>query len=418
MLSTLLAILTAAFLIFTSAIQVDATFLPYLGVIMTILSIGIALVTPFLFVLAMTPLQHSAHQFTPRMMELFRTDPGLRWGRAWLFAFPFFTLLIAFDLFVTSSFSQNMMLASWIVLLGISFDVFSMMLKRMIGYQNPDFVVSMCAQEAKRAIQEDREIDLCRWIDSLSEIGSKAIVAQSPSLANEAINQLAPTIKIFLEASQSLAHSTPDKQAQELGISDKISYTLFFTFQRLEGMFDKALKNNFEPVCSNIIANLGKMAISCAKLEFSLASYPIIFIGKFAKKGITPENSDIGLKATYTLLEVGKTIIQETNTAYGDLKDPFVSIVTQMEALAKETFRTNKEINISILTQPLKDLKELFKEEKVAKHPDVPVILQNINNVLGEFEALEMVMRTIPSIPTDTIEEGEDQGTAANTEEH
>lgn len=409
MITTLFALLCAVFLFFSSAIQVNTTYLPYLGVIMTLFSMAMALTTPLLFTGAMGPLQRSSQQLTPRLMELFKSDSALGWARAWLFIFPFATILIVFDLFIIGTYSQTLLLSLWIVLFGLSFDAIGLILKRIISYQNPDFVVSMCGQEAKRAIQDDHELDLCRWIDSLGEIGNKALESHSPSLANEAINELPGIIKVFLDASRSVAHSTPDKQAKELGISDKIGYTLFFTFQRLEVLYDKAVKNKFEPICSNIIANLGKMAIACAQLEFSLASYPIIFIGKFAKKEFQPSTHDLQLKASYTLLEVGKSIIQDTDTSYGDLKDPFLSIITQMEALAKEIFRLNKDINISFLTQPFKDLRDLFKQEKVAKHPDVPIILQNINNVLAEFDALEMVMRTIPPIPSDNIDEPKEE---------
>ena len=49
--------------------------------------------------------------------------------------------------------------------------------------------------------------------------------------------------------------------------------------------------------------------------------------------------------------------------------------------------------------QPFKDLRALFQSEKAKDHQDTPVILQNIDRVLGEFEALQMVMSTIPPIP-------------------
>ena len=91
--------------------------------------------------------------------------------------------------------------------------------------------------------------------------------------------------------------------------------------------------------------------------------------------------------------------MNDIDIKYLEIRDPYLSIINGLEVLAKGTFKRDKTTNIAILMQPFKDLKVLFQSEKAKEHQDTPVIMQNIDRVLGEFEALQMVMNTIPPIP-------------------
>lgn len=55
---------------------------------------------------------------------------------------------------------------------------------------------------------------------------------------------------------------------------------------------------------------------------------------------------EIGVKASLTLLEVSKSIIEEVDYTYADLKDPFFSIINGLEEIARDTFYM---IKVSIL---------------------------------------------------------------------
>ena len=151
---------------------------------------------------------------------------------------------------------------------------------------------------------------------------------------------------------------------------------------------------------------LGKVSLYAARCDLSLVSYGIRFIGKFSKNAEEKGFSDISLKGTCTLLEVSKTIVNEIPLAYMDLKDPFFSTVAQLDDIAKEAFRKNKDIPIKILIEPFHDLEKLFQSPKVATHPDTPIVIKEIQRVTTEWETLDAVMRTFPPMILEDTAEG------------
>jgi hypothetical protein len=208
-----------------------------------------------------------------------------------------------------------------------------------------------------------------------------------------------------MESCKSIGHlSVKDKDQTtkdtDLGKdADEINYILFYLLERLNFIYEQALKEKLEGVCSHMVSVLGKITISSAKFDLSLASTPIFFIGQIANKSLEQGSQEIADKATFTLMEISKVILNEIDFTYFDLKDPFFSIITQLDIIGKATFKRDKSINIKILIQPFLDLKELFKSEKASKHQDCNAIVGNINRILGEYEALDMIMRTIPPLP-------------------
>jgi hypothetical protein len=275
----------------------------------------------------------------------------------------------------------------------------------VLNYLNPYGVAAMFTQEAKKSIQDERTLDLCEWIDALSEVSLKSIQERSISLCNNTLNEQGQIARSFLNSSKSIGHRSEDKQSQTIGITDEVSYTMFYLYQRLDMAFDSALKRNLEPVCSHIISILGKIAVDAAKYDMTLASPPLRFIGKFSLKADAEGMEEVPIKTSCLLLEIAKIILEEIDITYQEIKDPFLSIINNLEEMSKTAFRRNKSTSIPVLIQPFLDLKELFKNEKIAAHQDSPVIVQNIDRVLGEFQALLMVMHTMPIIPSVSEEE-------------
>jgi hypothetical protein len=259
-------------------------------------------------------------------------------------------------------------------------------------------VTQLFRQAAKRSIQNDKEADLCEWIDALAEVGSRALDRGGSSLCNEALNELHEVTRLFLEANKTLGHETQDKETAALGIKDKVTYTLFYLFQRLEMIFNKALEKRLEPVCSNVLTVFGKVTIDAAKYDITLASFPLQYMGKLSFEAHQQRLQDIGLKTTCLYLEIAKTLLTEIDITYSELQEPFFTLIHHMDDIAKETFKQNKDIPIKALTQPFRDLRVMFGEGKAATHQDTPVIVADIDRVLAEFDALELVLRSIPPI--------------------
>lgn len=354
---------------------------------------------PLGMMLAWLPLQKAEQNQTPRILELFVKDGKIRLESVWLSVFALVTLVAATDPVYGHIGRYHWFFPAWIILLGTVIDCLHHFVLRVFNYLNPFSVIAMFGAQARHSVQNDKELDFCDWIDSLSEVAIKGIQRHSTSIANMVLDEEQKLARLFLGASKSIAHETKDKQTKAAGIVDKVSYTMFYLYQRLDIIFEKALKSKLEPTCTLVVTSLGKISVDAAKYDMSLASAPIRFLGKCAKKAQDEGLEETVLTASCVLSEIAKEILTKVDITYYEIKDPFLSIINGMEVLAKETFRKNKETSIGLLMQPFKQLRELFKAEKVKNHQDTPVIVQNIDRVLGEFEALLIVMNTIPPIP-------------------
>lgn len=345
------------------------------------------------------PLQNAEKNFTPRVLELFHQDRFIKFTSASLELLPLIAFFIAFVLIGMETSHRLSLLLLWVILFGITIDLTRALIRRIQNYLNPYGVVELMTRAAKTSVRNEKELELCDWIDGLSEIAIKSIMRNNTSLGCLAISEMQAIAKTFLSSSKSLSHHAQDAQSKQLGIQDKVSFTLFYLYQRLEAINQKAIEFHLEPVSNSVISALAKISVYSAKFDISLTALPIHFLGKCAQRCQQHHLPEVGIKAILSLLEVAKTIISEVDLNYLVIKDGFFSLIGQMHDMSNEAFKLDKESRLDLLMQPFKDLKELLSAEKIAQHPDMPEIMAKLNNVLGEFIALEMVLKTLPPIP-------------------
>jgi hypothetical protein len=397
MLATIISILMAFILILSPYFTGEELRVPVIESAMLAIAIPLIFLLPLTLFFCWLPLQKAENNSTPRLIDLFKSDKHLRITGAWGVIFALFTLLCGVGAF--HEIPQQWLFATWLIGLGITLDANRHLVMRIADYFNPYSVVKMFSNEAKQSIRIEKDQDLCDWIDALSEISLKAVQKHSSALANCALDAQNDVAKTFLEASKSIAHITDAEAAQAKGATNEVSYIMFYLYQRLDLVFSNAIKNHIEPTCSKIITIMGKLAIEAAKFDISLASAPLRFLGKFAKRAQDEGFEESTMTASCVFTEVSKSILNDIDITYLEIKDPFLSIINGMEVLSKAEFKKDKNISIPLLMTPFSDLKALFLQGKAKDHQDTPVIVQNIDRVLGEFEALQLVMNTIPEIP-------------------
>ena len=132
---------------------------------------------------------------------------------------------------------------------------------------------------------------------------------------------------------------------KNMALPSKVSFTLFYLFQRLEMINEKAVEKHLEPISSTVITSLGKIALYSAKYDISLASYPLLFLGKCAKRAQEKGLPEVGVKASLTLQEVGKSIPQEVDVKYLELQDTYLM---SLRSCMKSPRRRSSRINPSI----------------------------------------------------------------------
>lgn len=369
-----------------------------IGTFLAALPAAIILIYGLIQAWVLLPLQKAEQNSTPRILEMYSKDSLLGFNKLGLIALPLFALVLGLDAASLHFIPSAYLLGVWLLLIGISIDLLIQYLHRILHYLNPFMVTQLFRQAAKKSIQNDKEADLCEWIDALAEVGNRALDKGGSSLCNAALNELHSVISLFLETSKNIGRVSQDQESISLGIKDKITFTLFYLFQRLEMLFHKALTKKLEPACSNALTTLGKVTIDAAKYDITLASFPLQYIGKLSFAAHQQKLQDIGLKTTCLYLEISKALLSEIDITYAELQEPFFTIIHHMDDIAKEAFKQNKEIPIKALKQPFRDLRALFVEGKAVAHQDTPVILADIDRVIAEFDALELVLRAIPPI--------------------
>jgi hypothetical protein len=361
-----------------------------MGITLIIIATVFVILQTFALAMAWWPLQRAERDFTPRILQLFKKDVYLRLINMWVLFFPILSYAIAVDLMFLHIFPKKTLLAFWIFFLGVSVDVTRYTLIRILNYLDPFGVVTLFSKEANVSIRNSDTKELCNWLDALSEIAIKAVMRPSTSLANHAINAIPPIVDGYLKSLKSISHKEND---------GKLNYVLYTLFQRLEMINVKAAEERLEPVCDNLINATGKIAVHAANFDISLSPLPLQVLGHLAHTAQGEEMTEVADRATCTLVEVANAVIHDVDLTYVDIKEFFLSLISELEEITKEEFRQDKTMNIKILKHPFEELKKLVAEGKIAEHTDAKIVIQDIHRVLAEFTELEAVMRTVPPMP-------------------
>ncbi|MEC7838706.1 MAG: hypothetical protein VX777_01555 [Chlamydiota bacterium] len=383
MIMTIIAATIAALMIFLTPSQGSALSTNTITVIMLAISSILFLVGAFIRTMTWASLQKVEQNLTPRVIEFFQKDKYLQTSTLVIFAFPIISVFLTYAINDLNFGRPIFWFALWSLLLGIALDTTLQLIDRSTNYLNPFSVVNYISKHT--TFSDDKSV--FNSIDSLSEISTKAVNQTLPSLSVTSIENLQKICKNYLLNAKA-ASSNPEI----------VSYTLFYLYDKLEYLFDKALESHTEPVCDKLITTMGKFAVYTASYDITLACFPIHFLGRFAKKAQKANMDNVSEKGTCTLLEVGKIFVKDIDLQYLDIKELFFSINQHMEEIAKANFQKNKKTNIAILSQPFHDLKDVFKHEKVATHTDTPIIVKDIERIINQFEQLELIMNKIPSV--------------------
>lgn len=387
MIATLISIFLSIYIYFFAGDKsIGSLFTISVAISAVLLSFGAAaLLVSFL------PIQKGEQSITPRLSELFRKDMKINGILAFLFSLP---LII----FAASFFPQPII--PTIILIGLGIDLLYLLIRRIMDYLNPFQVVNFLKDEAFRSIAQDSDETLCNVIESCSEVAVKSIQRHNSALANHSIDTLGLIGENFLVSSKSLSHPVQNQELKNQGVDDALSFVLVFLCQHLDSIYTEAFEKKLELVAGNVITTLTKISVNAAKIDVSLLSLPLYYINKIAQHAMENSFEDVGIKATIGLTNVAETISQTKDIQYQDLKSPFISIISTMDMIAKETFRQDKNTKIAILVEPFKKLQQLVQQEPIKSHQDQPVIEDQIKLVLNEFSTLESVLATMPLMPS------------------
>lgn len=399
MIMTVLSLILALGAVFYPSSYPIEQNLSFLATLMIVAGTTFLAIIPLISIFTFIPLQNLEERLVPHLTALFRKDASLNLSKIYLLLFPFLSYIFAAVLILLDIPHKMILFAIWIVLLGVALDLMHHYLRRVLNFLNPSYAIERLINESKRAIQNDKDGDLWQSIDALAEISVRAVKDTRTSLTTQTLNAFPPIVQSFFKASKSIGHTNQDKAVENKTGLDEASYTIFYLLQRLNMINEQAIHKHLEAVCDHLITVLGKIIYYSAQFDMSMVSFPTHHLGQFAIRDLQHHMNHAGDIATSTLVEISKRIVNDIDLTYAEIEEPFKTIINSLTMIAKETFKNDKTMNIKVLVQPLKDLKELFQAEKIANHRDTPAILKHIDSVLAEFDALEQVLRTVPAIP-------------------
>ncbi|MEX2304590.1 MAG: hypothetical protein WD595_00190 [Waddliaceae bacterium] len=412
MIGTIISILIAGFWWFLDP-ELTEYSLNWISGTIALFSLTLFSLENILSALFWAPLQKMELKLTPHVLSSLTSDWKVKAGKIYFRIFLLLSLALSVVLFVNLPVPIPLFIALWIVFFGISLDVFYKGVSNRFYYLNPYNVVDHYKENAGRAIRNDREDRFLLWNDALAETALKAIDRHSPSLSREALNRMHLVARDYFLSLKSIAHTEIDEES-----SSAANYTLLYLMQRFDMVNKQAIKESLEEVSSDLVGSLGRVTLDAAHYDMTMASLPIHFLGKCSLAVQKAGFEDATQRAIFTFVQVSRMLIEEVDIKYLDLKEPFLSIIGHMHELASASFRKNREINISFLIQPFEELREVFDQDKVKDHPDRNLILSSIDNVIGEFKALESMMTTMPNFSENKEEEElqESEETAAQDE--
>ncbi len=339
-------------------------------------------------------LQRSEKTSSPRAIELVMQNTWMKGINYAIFILPIITIPLSSNF---GSYDNNALaFCLWLIAFGISLDMLFAAKKIFWNSINPFSYVAAVQKQAKSALHHNRQTEIPQWIDALAEQAYKSLAAGAVALGAESLNGLQGIISSFCDSSKGrLLNKGNDDEALA-----EISYTVSFFCQRVGAIFQKALEKHSEPMASQAIVLLGKTAIFAAKCDPGMALEPLHLLGKLALEAQSKEYEEIAIKSEITLQQVGMAFTSDINLFSLPLQEIFLSIIKSMEALSKNAFKKDKNVNLELLVNPFRQLKGQFiKEEQIVQHPDAPVILQELDRVIGEFEALGQILTNMPNVP-------------------
>ena len=370
------------------------------GWILIAFSIALLLSLPLIYAAAWTPLQKGEQNITPRLIERASRDKQLLMASFALLIFSLISIAIYYLLLNAPDLNPSYLFLGWLILFGVALDLMGLLINRIMSYLNPFKAAEIFTRNAKENCRLGNLDLVVDSIEALSEVSLRAIERSNTSLAAQGVLELREVGDTFFNSAKSFAALSEELKSLEKTRVDKVSYILFYLLGRFEMIHQKAAQKKFEPLATQVLSSLGKLALSSAKFDLTLVMHPILTLGRTARLGEQLGLKDSGVKGEIVLLEVAKSLVRECDLTYVEIKSPFFTLIDNLDKIAKDLFKEDKEVSISTLTQPFLQLKEIMDDPKIATHQDTPSIKLEIDRVLSEYSALQAVMLAMPKIPT------------------
>ncbi len=342
-------------------------------------------------------LQHSIDRLSASIIDVFKEDRRIRYYNALFLIFP----LISYVFSSLSLVAEHPFLNGerrfvlWLLLLGLEIDLIRAFIRTIGIYLNPLDTTQQFLLRAKNFSKKGDDRELLNTMDSLGEISIKALEQHSESLAMNALYKLYECLQSYFLSSRLWSSSPSKNKESEHILQERWNFVLVYFCKKLELIQQRAVLQHFESVCNEIISLLGKSILLVARYDAVLSRLPVHFLGKCEEMCRDAKMDDMIIRSSCTLQEIVKTLVNEEEYSSKEVGELILSLLKRLEEMAKAIFRKDKSINLNLIRDPFKEIIQVLKEEKTFPLPFRNEVTLELERILGEFAALELVMRKI-----------------------
>lgn len=345
------------------------------------------------------PSLHKAEtKVSPRILTLLQIKRNLRRNSALLGAWSFLSLFVAVLPFMKDApheWTQNVLVCGWFILTGLVFEWLTRQYFQAAACLNPFEALTRMEKEVLRAKGPNSDLALNQWSEVVEEVAARSLDRDATALASASVQTLCTMTEGYIQNNDARLSVSAPEESQHAA-----RYVLHNVLEKYADLHARARKEGHHGICEQILAGCGKLAIVAAEKNPVLAGEPIERIGQLGLDNMETDKRDLGLKTTRLLVQIFKRIGSQKRAEKGSLENPTLTLLCTLENIAKESFRKNKETPIPLLAEPFKEIETLFTEGTCSTYPEAPVILQKTRQVLSDFANLELILRTLPTLPS------------------
>ena len=393
MLATLLSICLSILLLWQEIAYKDTFVFPDTSLVVLLGGAGIFLLFPWLISKQKKANYKQVKQYSPVIASYYHQEIHSFFLQLCYTFFPLFSLFEALNPIQIPSINPSYLFCTWLIFFGFSIDRLLRYMKKTHAYNDPYFVLNAVETEGKKAIKSWNIDKAYPWIDALSEIAIKSLRRGELSYSKECIDNIYKLTLYYVEHQETSLLRNSDPEALE----EKINFTLLYIMQRLELIFLQALADGMDTICSFILRIFAKLTIELTLIDPRLAVTTPQILGKLTETAFHEGSKDLALQGSCAIEETLKGIIQNIDQDQEiDVIDPCLGLIFALQHLSEEQFRANKLIEIGYLQAPFRNLLELVNSPYYAERKDLARVKSELERVIGQFEALALVMAKVP----------------------
>lgn len=321
---------------------------------------------------------------------------------------PTFALLVLFLLFSLSfvllapsahAFDRLVWVCLWVFSFGVGVDVLWMHCKRLFGYTRNVCLFERLSRAVLKAVRDEKESEAVEWIGIAMDSVLKAMQQGKITYVSKSfvgMHELVETYVKQLARMQSLAPATV-AEVQGPSFSDKINFLSLFVSERLQWLYQNAVRLHAHPVAEEVLSEFAKLALFFSRHNERVAMLCVSFITKCA---LFSKNEDALIRASLTLSQLCKEVYRESRERRESLRDLLLNALFAAEQIVKELYKKNKEINPALLMQPFAEIAQFLGQAEGEGIPERQEVLKEIRRILASFQSLELVIQNLEPVTT------------------